>query len=157
VKVTWSDLAFLPSEAALASLVEAWSWLLPTSFEPVMATALGDVFFQQGSPEVYWLDTGTATISRIAASRAEFQELLKTDQADEWFMPGLVAQLKESGKHLLPDQCYTFVVLPVFKEGKYEASNLNPVPAREHFGVTGEIHRQIRELPDGAKIKIHPK
>ena len=47
------------------------------------------------------------------------------------------------------------MTLPVFAEGKYEVDNLNPVPAGEHFSVTGHILHEIAELPDEAKIKLH--
>jgi hypothetical protein len=154
MNITWKDLSFLPSDEALAALQTAWQWLLPQPFEPVMASTLGDVFFQQGGPEVFWLNTGTAEITRVAASRSEFMELLRTEIADEWFMPHLIEELHEAGKLLQPDGCYTYVVLPIFAEGKYEASNLNPVPSAEHFGLTGEIHRQLRDLPDGSKVSV---
>jgi hypothetical protein len=154
MKVTWKDLSFLPSEEAMAELCSAWSWLLPQPFQPVMVSTFGDVFFQQGTQAVYWLNTGTAEITQVAESRAEFTELLKGDAYVEWFLPNLVQQLKEAGKILEPDHCYTYVTLPTFKEGKYEVANLNPVPAKDHFAVTGSMHRQLRGLPDGARVKI---
>jgi hypothetical protein len=154
MKVTWKDLSFLPSDAALAALYESWSWFLPSPFRPVMASTLGDVFFQTEGAEVFWLNTGTAEIAKVAASRAEFMELLKTEKANELFMPRLIEQLLAAGKVLKPDQCYTFVALPIFKEGKYEVANLNPVPAREHFALTGHIHKEIKDLPDGATVKL---
>src|SRR5262250_781064 len=98
MKITWKELSFLPSDEALSSLREAWAWLLPQVFEPVMASTLGDIFFQQGGPEIYWLNTGTAEVTRVAASRTEFLELLRTDKADEWFMPDLIEQLNAAGK-----------------------------------------------------------
>ncbi len=154
MKVTWNDLSFLPSDEALAELNRAWKWLLPKVFKPVMASTLGDIFFQQDGDAIFWLNTGTAEITQIAGSRAEFLELLKTEKADEWFMPELIQELKAAGKILKPDYCYTYVTLPIFKEGKYEVANLNPVPAKEHFGVTGTIHQQTKNMLDGAKAKI---
>ena len=154
MRVTWKDLTFLPSEEALASLFEAWSWFLPQPFRPVMASTLGDVFFQKEGDPIFWLNTGTAEITQVAGSRAEFLELLKTDMANEWFMPGLIEQLMGAGKTLQPDYCYTFVTLPVFKEGKYDVANLNSVPAKEHFAVTGLIHREIRDLKAGDNVQI---
>jgi hypothetical protein len=152
--VTWNDLSFLPSDDALAELYTAWKWFLPKTFKPIMTSTLGDVFFQHDGDAVFWLNTGTAEVTQLASSRAEFLELLKTDKADEWFMPGLVEELMAAGKILKPDHCYTYVILPIFKDGKYDVSNLNPVPAKEHFGATGTLHQQIREMPDDAKVKI---
>ena len=61
-----------------------------------------------------------------------------------------------AGKIPEPGECYTYVTLPVFAEGKYEVDNLNPVPAGEHFSVTGHILHEIHELPDDAKVKLAP-
>jgi hypothetical protein len=154
MKLTLRDLSFLPSDEALAELHKAWAWFLPKTFKPIMASTLGDIFFQQDGEAIFWLNTGTAEITQVAKSHAEFLEILKTEKADEWFMPGLIQQLKDAGNILKPDYCYTYVTLPIFKEGKYEASNLNPVPVKEHFGITGTIHHQIREVPDGGRVKI---
>jgi len=154
MNVTWNDFSFLPSAEALSALQKAWAWLLPPRFEPVLASTLGDVFFQQGGADVFWLNTGTAEITRVASSRLEFMELLGTEKADEWFMPRLIEELQAAGKFLQPDGCYTYVALPIFREGKYEVANLNPVPAAEHFYVSGEVHRQIRELPNGSKVRF---
>lgn len=152
--VTWKELSFIPSDAALAALYDSWSWLLPSGIRPVMVSTLGDVFFQTEGTEVFWLNTGSGEVKKVAASRDEFMELLKTDKSTDWFMPHLVRQLMSAGKVLKSDQCYTYVTLPVFKEGKYEVANLNPVPAREHFSLTGQIHRAIQDLPDGASVKL---
>lgn len=154
MNISWKDLSFLPSDEALAALRSAWAWLLPERFEPVMASALGDVFFQQGSKAVFWLNTGAAEIVQVADSRAHFTELLRGDAYIDWFLPDLIQDLKDAGKILSADYCYTYAILPVFKEGKYEVWNLNPVPAIEHFRVTGTLHKEIRDLPDGATVKI---
>jgi hypothetical protein len=154
MKVTWKDLSFLPSDAALAALYDSWSWLLPSGIRPVIVSTLGDVFFQTEGPEVFLLNTGSGEVEKVAASRDEFMDLLKTDKATDWFMPHLIEQLITAGKVLKPDQCYTYVTLPIFKEGKYDVANLNPVPAREHFALTGQIHKEVKDLPDGASVKI---
>src|SRR5690349_12553538 len=111
---TWKDLTFIPDDVALAELRRAWAWLLPSTFEPFMTSTLGDVFFQQGADEVFWLNTGTAEITRVASSKIDFLERLKTDESDEWFMPPLIAELRAAGKILKPGQCYTYVCYPIF-------------------------------------------
>jgi hypothetical protein len=150
----WPSLTFVPSDEAVQQLRESWSWLLREPFVPVLFSVLGDVFFEPRSGGVWRLDAGTAEISRVAGSIGEFQGLLGTDLADDWFMPDLVERLHDAGKQPSPGECFTYVTLPVFKEGTYEVPNLNPVDARDHFAVTGRIHREIRHLPDGAQVRI---
>jgi len=111
-------------------------------------------FLEPRSGGVWWLNAGTAEVSRVAGSVEEFQGLLGTDLVDDWFMPDLVERLHGAGKCPSPGECFTYVMLPVFREGTYEVSNLNPVSAREHFALTGHILREIRKLPDGVNVRI---
>jgi hypothetical protein len=143
-----------PSVEAINELRAAWSWLLPDDYQPVLFSALGDLFYQTPSGEISWLNTGTAEVSKLADSQPEFQRLLGTNKADEWFLPPLIEKLISAGKTLSPGRCYTFVTLPIFREGTYAVENLNPVDAREHFGLTGHIHKEISNLPDGATVEI---
>jgi len=151
----WSSLTFEPSDEAVQQLRESWSWLLREPFVPVLFSVLGDVFFEPRSGGVWWLNAGTADVSRVAGSVEEFQGLLGTDLVEEWFMPSLVARLHAAGKRPSAGECFTYVTLPVFREGTYEVSNMNPVNAREHFALTGHILQEIRELPDGAQVRIN--
>jgi hypothetical protein len=150
----WSALTCTPDKDAIQDLATFWSWRLKEPFVPVLFSVLGDVFLQPESGGIYWLNTGTAELSWVADTVDEFRELLGTDVADEWFMPGLIEQLHAAGKIPDPGECYTYVALPIFKESGYSVENLNPVPAREHFSMTGEVLRQIDGLPDGSKVEI---
>lgn len=154
MSIGWSSLTCTPSDEAVEQLAESWGWMLREPFVPVLFSVLGDVFLEPDSGGVWWLNTGTGDLTRVAESVPEFRELLGTELADEWFMPELIARLHAAGKIAGPGQCYTYVTLPVFAEGKYEVANLNPVQAHEHFGLTGHILREIQSLPDGAKVRV---
>ena len=153
MKLGWSQLTFTPNDEAIAALKASWGEVIGEPFTPLLFSALGDVFYQSQSG-VYWLNIGAGEASRIADSPEQFQSLLLTDAADEWFLPLLVEQLYAAGKVPAPGYCYTPVILPVFTEGKYTVTNLNPVPAKEHFEVTAHVHSQIRSLPEGARVKL---
>jgi hypothetical protein len=153
MSVGWSSLTFEPTDDAIEQLAEAWAWRLRVPFRPVLFSTLGDMFFARDDGAVWWLNTGTAELTRVADSIEHFHERLATDVADEWFLPALIEKLQLAGKMREAGECYTYVTLPIFAEGKYEVDNLNPVSAAEHFELTGHIHRQIAELPDGAKVR----
>jgi len=153
MSVGWSSLTFEPTDDAIEQLAEAWAWRLKVPFRPVLFSTLGDMFFARDDGAVWWLNTGTAELTRVADSIEHFHERLATDVADEWFLPALIEKLQLAGKMREAGECYTYVTLPIFAEGKYEVDNLNPVSAAEHFELTGHIHRQIAELPDGAKVR----
>jgi hypothetical protein len=143
-----------PNSDAVEELRRAWSWLLPQDYQPILFSALGDMFFQISSGEVCWLNTGTGEITRVAADEAEFRRHLDSELAVDWLLPDLVDELVARGQVLEPGQAYAFVRLPIFREGTYTADNLRPVNAKEHFGLTGRIHKQIHDLPDGAQVNI---
>jgi hypothetical protein len=113
---------------------------------PVLFSALGDVFFEDVAGGVWWLNAGTAEVSGVADSVEQFQDLLRTDQANEWFMPDLVERLHAAGKFLAPGQCFTYVTLPIFKEGSYEVSNLNPVNASNSTSPAAAPHSFSQSL-----------
>jgi hypothetical protein len=151
---TWSDITIEPNHAALAALRDAWRWLIGDAWTPLLFSAIGDVFFEVPAGSVWWLSTATGSLEQVAESRAEFAEGLGTENTDEWFLPGLVDALREQGKILRPDQCYTYAMLPVFVEGSFSAENMHPVSAAEHFSLSGDMHRSIRGLPDGANVRV---
>ena len=147
-------LTIMPDDDAIEELKQSWSWLLSEPYRPILFTALGDMFFQAPSGHVHWLNTGTGEVTKVAASLDEFERQLSSEQALDWFLPPLIEKLVQAGKVLKAGECYTFVTLPIFREGTYTVENLNPVNAKFHFGLSGSIHEQIRELPDGAKVEI---
>jgi hypothetical protein len=148
------SLTLNPTDDAINELRRAWSWLLPSEFEPVLFSIFGDVFFRGHADEIFWLNTGTAEITLVAHTEVEFLSHLELDVARTWFLPDLVEALHSEGK--TPDEgfCYTYAVLPIFENGKYEPWNFKPVPAKEHFGLTGEVHAQLISLPEGTKVQI---
>lgn len=153
--IGWSKLTFTPNDEAVAAVASSWDWLVAGPFTPLLFSALGDMFFEKKSGGVFWLNTGTGEVSHIAESVAQFQELLATEIVEEWFLPSLIEELHKAGKAPNEGCCYTYVTLPVFAEGKYEVSNLNPVQTKEHFAVTGHIHKKIQSLPEGAQIRLN--
>ena len=150
----WSHITIQPQDSALASLRNSWNWMLGDAWTPLMFSAIGDVFFEVQAETVWWLSTATGSLEQVAESRDKFRELLGTEKADEWFLPGLVEALRSSGKILATDQCYTYAILPVFAEGTFSVENMNPVSAAEHYSLAGHVHESIRQLPEGAKVQV---
>ncbi len=143
MSIGWSTLTFTPSGETVARLAESWGWLIREPFAPRLFSILGDMFFEPDSGGIWWLNTGTAEVTRVADTLDEFRERLGTEAADEWFLPALVEALHAAGKVPEAGECYSYVTLPIFAEGKYEVDNLNPVPADEHFALTGHLLQEI--------------
>lgn len=152
-EMRWPDLTITPDAGAVAALRAAWHWRLGDDWSPLLFSIWGDVFFRTAE-EVCWLNTGTGEITRVASDEAGFREALGDERADDWFLPQLVETLHAMGKRTGEGECFTYAIYPIFAEGKYEPWNFAAVPAKEHFGLSGDIHRQVAELPDGAKVRL---
>lgn len=119
--VAWSSLTFAPPHEALQELGAASGWLI----------------CRAGFRRRLVAERCYGRIRTGSRLRRAFREPLE-------FGPGRgVAPTEPSleaaraGRMPGPGERYTFVPLPVFSERTYEVENLNPVPAREHHGLTG--------------------
>jgi hypothetical protein len=148
------DLELALDEAALATWHDAWCWKTGADVTPLLVTLFGDVFYCDRTETVFWLDTGAGSVSKVAATKREFEQALRSEKSDLWLLPALVNHLRAAGKSLDPGQCYHLITAPIFREGKYEVDNIAPVSVVEHFRLSADLHRQIAELPDGAKVRF---
>lgn len=149
-----SSLTIYPTKSAVHALREHWRWLLGERWTPFMYSALGDVFFEVPAGTVWWLSTATGALEQVAGSRKQFNRLLCGERAEEWLLPGLVDVLVAQGKRLGPDQCYTYAVFPVFREGSFSAENMVPASATAHYAASGQLHERLRKSPDGAEVPL---
>ena len=152
----WDDLAFVPGPELAAEAREAWSWLVPGRWRPILFAMVGGIFFESEAGTVHWLDIGVGTVEEVAPSVEAFEAILRSGApvVEEWFLPPLVQALHEAGKRPGPGQAYHFLILPVFAEGKYAPDNMVLVPAREQVGAAADIHRQLKDVPDGTKAEM---
>jgi hypothetical protein len=151
--IGWPDLTFTPDDGAVRTLRSSWAWLLGDDWTPILFSIWGDVFIQRPDG-VAWVNTGTADVALVAADQDEFRQKLMGEAREDWFLPGLVGLLHEQGKRPDPGECFTYAIYPIFAEGKYVPEYFKPVPAAEHFGLSGDIHRQIHDLEDGSTVRL---
>ncbi len=118
-----------------------------------MFSVSGDVFFEDAGGGVYWLDTGQGTLERIAATRAEFLDRLRTDSGREWLMSALLESFIEAGLVVGENQFLGYRTLPILG-GDYTAENMRPMSAASWYGFSGYLHEQIHDLPEGAQVRL---
>jgi hypothetical protein len=155
MSVGWTDIAFIPDDELAAEIVAAWQWLLPGSWSPFLCSMIGGIFLEEASG-IYWLESGTGLVERIAVGKAQFESTLKSNPecVEEWFLPPLVTRLHDAGKRPNAGECYAFTVLPVFAEGRYEIGNMFVAPVREPLVALASIHKQLSDIPDGGEVLI---
>jgi hypothetical protein len=138
-------------------LLESWDWLIGKDKTPILMSCIGDLFFTDANENCYWLDVGGGILEQVSQSLEEFHLKLKDiNQLDEWFLFSLIDRIKKSGLTLKENELYGYKVLPVLG-GEYEPENFEGTDIEVHFELSGQIHRQIKDLPDGTKVEIKVK
>jgi hypothetical protein len=135
-------------------LTENWTWLIGKGKKVLLVSTIGDMFLTDSNKRVYWLDVGGGEFKLIADTIEDFDEKLKNvDQLNEWFMIDLATELRNSDNKLKDGQLFSYKKLPIIG-GDYTVNNFAPLDILEHFAYTGDLHKQIKDLPDGTKVKI---
>jgi hypothetical protein len=139
-----------PAEAFREAL-ESWSWLPLAGKVPVLATAFGDVIFQDA--EGYWfLDAAGGTLEKIASNVEELKAALSSPEGqDNYLLAGLAHAAETQGLMLAESEIFDFTQPPVLG-GKFVVENLKPAFFVVSLNLSGQIHDQVRNLPPGTKI-----
>ncbi|MBI3221216.1 MAG: DUF1851 domain-containing protein, partial [Bacteroidetes bacterium] len=131
-----------------------WTWLIGTDKSPILVSAIGDMFLQADNKQVYWLDVGGGELNLVANGIQDFKDKLKNiELVNEWFMIDLATALRLSDKKLNEGQLYSYKKLPIIG-GDYSVDNFEPTDIEVHFCFAGQIHKQIKDLPDGTKVNV---
>ncbi len=137
-----------------ATLLRPCHSLVPKEFTVWIVNRYGDVVLVQDDGSVHLLDVGRGALSRLAGSRDEFAGRLdESGNADDWFMIPLVDRCVAAGLILQPGQCYSYRQPPVLG-GNYTVENTTITSLAKHYSFYGELHDQIKDLPDGAKVQL---
>lgn len=137
-------------------LLSSWEWLLEDDIEvaPWLMNRFGDVFFTDELGIVNWLNITDGELTEVAASEAEFMELLQnSEHAEDWFQIALVDEMSEAGERLAAEKCYGFKTLPILG-GDFGTTNIKVWSIVDYWNFCGRIHVQLDGLPDGTEVDI---
>ena len=154
MNATWEDFSIDFAQINPQTLTKDWAWLIGDEFTPIIITSIGDMFLSTRQGEIYWLNVGEGTFDPVANGLVELKDKLNNEQvADEWFMFELAKALESSISRLHQGKLFSFKKLPIIG-GTYDISNFQLIDIEVHFSLTGQIHKQLRDLPDGTKVNI---
>ena len=114
----------------------------------------GDAFVLEPDGRVWWLDTGAGEFTEVAPTIEAFDQLLSDPkEATRVLLTPVVEEFIRLHGPFLPGRCLGYTQLPILG-GSYTVENRWSAPASEHFALTGEIHRQIHDLPHGTEVRL---
>jgi hypothetical protein len=151
-RLTWSDLLIEDATITDHRLFEDWAWLVHAPFRPIAATKFGDLFIERPDGRVEMLDAQEGTLRELAASIADFRQLINTEpKQTEWLLSLLVLTLHEKGVVAGAGEGYAFKT-PLVLGGKAVSENVMVSDLVVLVSLAGQLHRQLQTMPPGAPI-----
>ena len=135
-------------------LLSSWSPPLPESFEIWLVNRFGDVLAAFDDGSIHMLDVSTGEMTRIADDRDHFCTLIDLgNNANDWLMIPLIDRCVAAGMILRGNQCYGYKIPPML-DGACTVENIEPTDLSVHYSLHADIYNQVKDLPDGTKIRV---
>jgi hypothetical protein len=131
-----------------------WGWVGIEPVEVVGENDFGNLIIKDEDGKYWRLCPEDCYCKVIAASRAEL-DVLSIDQEflQDWYMSSLVSLANDQCGPLAEGRKYCLKI-PGVLGGAYGGENIATAPQVELVRFSGDIARQIEELPDGAQVKL---
>lgn len=133
---------------------ESWGWVGIAPVAVVGENDFGNLVIEDEDGRYWRLCPEDCYCEVIAANRAELDRL-STDQEflHDWYMKSLVSLASDKLGPLTEGMKYCLTI-PGILGGSYGGDNLATAPQFELVRLSGDIARQIKDIPDGSTIKL---
>jgi hypothetical protein len=135
-------------------LLRDWRWLYPNLATLVARSVWGDLFLLGSNGQILWLDVQVGEFRTVAENIEMFRESVSNEELQEpWFATHDERKAAEDGLKPGPDECIAFAIPLVFAESGYRGNGYIS-DIYETVSFLGDLHRQIRALPDGSQVRL---
>jgi hypothetical protein len=138
----------------LDTIGTAWGFtgLVPRSILAV--NAFGNLLVEDVTGSVWRIRPEELSCERIASSIIELDDRRKSDEFQtNWNMERLVSIATLEFGSLPKGRCFCLKI-PAVLGGKYERDNLGTNSLLELISSSGDLASQIKDLPDGANVRL---
>lgn len=152
MSVAWHRLLRRVDELDTDRLLADWRWLVSPDYQPFCMTLFGDWFFLGPDQAVHMLDLISGELREVGSTRADFLAALE-DKAtrEDWLMDELAELCLERGLVPGPQECLALKIPPRIG-GAIAFSNLQVLDLLVYQSIMGQLHRQTKAMPEGARI-----
>jgi hypothetical protein len=153
MNLTLNDLTVNFAHLKRDSILSDWHWLIGKNRLPILITSFGEPFVQDKKDySIYFLSVNNAELTRVADTFEQFKERLNDDDfLTKYFPLNAVGELRLAGNVLGKNQVYS-CKLPLILGGEFTPENIEICDMEVHFSILGQIHKQVKDLPEGTKI-----
>jgi hypothetical protein len=149
------ELSFDIEQLDLDRLLEQWRWLCAQRVTLLARNGFGDLFLRTVEGKVLRLNVGDGTLTEIAESESGFEHsLAESAKRELWFAEQQLAAFAEHGLRPNDLQCIGFKTPVVFAESENVPNNPYVADLYEQVSFLGDLHRQIADTPNGAKVRL---
>jgi len=149
------ELSFDVEHLDLNRLLEHWRWLCAQRVALVARNGFGDLFLRTVEGKVLRLNVGDGTLTELAESESGFEHsLAESAKRELWFAEQQLAAFAEHGLKPNDLQCIGFNTPVVFAESANVPNNAYVADLYEQVSLLGDLHRQIADTPNGAKVRL---
>ena len=141
----------------ITAVRDSWSWSGIDPVEIIARNEFANLILKDADDRYWRLCPEDLYCDVVAQNDAEFDQLFKDEEfLEDWHMHVLVRLAKQEIGTLAEGQKYCFIT-PGVLGGEYAVSNIKTAPITEIIGMSGDIAKQIKDLPDGTKIRLTVK
>ncbi len=138
----------------VAAIADSWGWAGLQPIAVIIENAFGNLIVEDQNGRFWRITPEELSCEVVAKSRPELDDLLQ-DAAflEGWNMQALVKTATASVGPIAAGRKYC-LKLPGVLGGKYEVTNLASISELELIRVSGDMARQIADVPDGANVRL---
>ena len=138
----------------ISTIRDAWSWSGLDPAEIVGTNAFGN-YLVRAADGTYWrICPEDLSCEKIAENESAYFSVLSDEEfMTDWEMQPLVELATRRFGTQPADRCFC-LKMPGVLGGEYSADNLGTISREELLSFAGDTARQIKDLPDGAKVEI---
>jgi hypothetical protein len=138
----------------ISSIKRGWLW---KGLDPTLVVGendFGNLIVKDAQGQYWRVCPEDLKCTVIANDRAALDALSqRQDFLHDWYMAALVGKAKRQLGPLRPGYKYCLKI-PGPLGGEYGGANLGTIPLRELIEASGDIARQIDDVPDGAEVRL---
>ena len=135
-------------------VIESWGWVGISPTEIVAENDFGNLILKDADDQFWRLCPEDVYCEVVATSIAAYNTLINDDEfLNDWNMTIMVDEATEMLGALKEGYKY-YMVIPGVLNGEYSGSNIKTAPFVEIIRLSGELGKQIKDLPDGAEVNL---
>lgn len=134
---------------------DSWKWMQIEAKEVVATNFFGNIIFSDREGKFWRLCPEELSCDLIAVDEMGLDDVMSGEEfKTDWEMKNLVEIATSKLGDLQEGRVYCLKFPPVLG-GLYDESNIGTIAHEELIRFSGDMAFQIKDLPDGTKIKIN--